>query len=120
MNVNPISFGKVYALYGTNKQILDTYNGICNDLDKNSSIRYIDATQIYQKNNGKGLLTKVAHNGKDVAFVVTGKSDNEKIRFMEFGWTSINGISQHICKAFNVDKIRKKDVQEIKDSARNE
>lgn len=118
MNINPVSFGKVYAIYGTKNQIIDTYNGIYDSLDeKKSTISFINATEIYQKNRGNGILTKAAHDGKEVGFIVTGKEDNDKINFMRFGWTSINGVSHHIYKAFDLDKIEGKDIRGIKISA---
>lgn len=118
MNISPISFGKVYALYGSKKQIADTCCGIRHDLaHKNSSITILDATDIYQNNRGRGILTQAAHNGKDVCFVVTGKEDCKKISFMDYGWSTINGISQHIYKGFDLDKINECDIKEIKESA---
>ena len=118
MNISPISFGKVYALYGSKQQVMNTCKGICNDLaDKNPSITIHNATEIYKNNRGRGILTQAAHDGKDVCFVVTGKEDCEKISFMDYGWSTINGISQHIHKGFDLDKISKWDIKEIKESA---
>ena len=33
------------------------------------------------------------------------------------GWGSLNGISQHICKGFDLNKINECDIKEIKKSA---
>lgn len=118
MNISPISFGKVYALYGSKKQIADTCSGIRHDLaHKNSSITILDATDIYQNNRGGGILTQAAHDGKDICFVVTGKEDCEKVSFMDYGWSTINGVSRHIYKGFDLDKISERDIKEIKKSA---
>ena len=117
-NFNSTNFGKVYALYGTKKQVIDTCRTVCKDLEhKNSSLDILDATHIYQVNRGNGVLTKAAHEGKEVYFLVTGKEDCDKLRFMQFGWGSINGVSHHINKGVDLDKVEEKDLEEIKNSA---
>lgn len=117
-NLNSMNFGKVYALYGTKQQVTSTCRQICNDIAyKNPSIEILNATDVYQNNRGNGILTKAAHEGKSVCFVVTGKEDCDKLRYMQHGWGSINGVSQHIDKGIDLDKISKKDISEIKNSA---
>jgi len=115
------NFGNVYALYGTTSQIVDTWNNkIINDLPKDSfdknNIMLFSATDIYENSKQEGILANVAHEGKKVALIVTGEKDCNNVSFMEFGWTSLNGISQHILKAFNLDNINHEDIDEIKSS----
>ena len=118
MKVSPISFGKVYALYGSKQQVMNTCRGICDDLaNKNPSITIHNATEIYKNNRGNGILTQAAHEGKDVCFIITGKEDCKKASFMYPGWGSLNGISQHIYKGFDLNKINECDIKEIKESA---
>lgn len=117
-NLNSMNFGKVYALYGTKQQVTSTCRQICNDIaSKNPSIEILNATNIYQNNRGNGVLTKAAHEGKSVCFVITGKEDCDKLRFMQHGWGSVNGVSHHIDKGIDLDKISKKEISEIKNSA---
>lgn len=119
-NTNSVNFGKVYALYGTKQQISNNLNRICSDLGrKNPDIEILNATDIYKTNNGSGILTKAASEGKDVFFIVAGKGDCDNLKFKSHGWGSINGVSQHINKGFNLDKIKEKDIEEIKKSALN-
>ena len=48
----------------------------------------------------------VIKEGKEIAFVVAGKEDVEKVSFFAPGWGSINGISKHIDRFINLDNVK--------------
>lgn len=109
MRVNSInsnvSFGKVFALAGTFKQIervgkkIKEYPG--------DVVMLKDATELYKGSNTDGFCSKAVRQGKELAFVITGKKDTDKVRFMEQGWGSMNGISHRLEAFLNITNVDK-------------
>ena len=90
---NSLNFGRVYAIAGTNKNMQELLKEL--EPAGNKLIK-IYATDLYQGRIEDGECTRAAKSGKEIYFVVAGKEDIENIRFMESGWGSVNGISNHI------------------------
>lgn len=101
---NHTSFGRVYACAGTKEQMNELQN-IVNKSKGNGM--FISATDLYVNRAGNGLCTQAAHQGKEIAFVVAGKEDTNKVSFMEFGWSSVNGISRHIDRFIELTDVKK-------------
>ena len=101
---NNINFGRVYAAAGSKEQINQLKKIIGSS--KGEGL-FLDATSLYKEKAGDGLCTNAAKEGKEVAFVVAGKKDVNKVLFMEHGWTSINGVSHHIDRFIELDDVKK-------------
>lgn len=101
---NNVNFGRVYALAGTKEQI----NEVKQIVRKTRGFgHFFEVTDMYKKNTGDGLCTQAAKSGKEVVFVVAGQEDYNKVNFMSPGWTSLNGISQHIDRFIELDNVKK-------------
>ncbi len=100
---NNINFGRVYAVAGTKEQV-EELKAIVNN-SKGEGF-FISATNLYKDRKGEGECTKAAKEGKEVAFVVAGKEDVEKVSFFAPGWGSINGISQHIDRFIELNNVK--------------
>lgn len=102
---NNINFGRVYAVAGTKEQV-DELKSIVNN-SKGEGF-FLSATHLYKdrKGDGEGACTKAAKDGKEIAFVVAGKEDVEKVSFFAHGWGSINGISQHIDRFIELNNVK--------------
>lgn len=111
---NNVNFGKIYAVAGTRKQA-DKLKKIIEKSYGNGM--YIDATNLYKNRIGKGLCTQAANRGKKIGFVVTGKADTNKVRFMESGLSTINGISQNIDEFISLHNVHS-DAKKIKKAMR--
>ncbi len=59
-------------------------------------------------------VMRLLHKVKKINFVVTGKEATDKVSFMDFGWSSINGISRKIQRFISLDNVKKqtKPIQE--------
>jgi len=101
---NNLSFGKVYACAGTKEQINELKDII--QSSKGNGMVY-NATDLYINREGDGLCTQAARQGKEIAFVVAGKKDTDKVSFMESGWSSINGISRHLDRFIELTDVKK-------------
>lgn len=99
--IGNVSFGKVYAVIGTNKQLENLKKSTSNFQEKDR-LSVMRATELY-KNNPivGGFCTESVSEGKEIDFYVTGKNVHD-VRFMEFGWGSINGVSRHISSAYTI------------------
>lgn len=101
---NNLSFGRVYACAGTKEQMNQLKNIV--QKSKGNGI-FIEATDLYINRVGNGLCTQAAQNGKEIAFVIAGKKDVDNVSFMNQGWGSINGISQHINRFIELTDVKK-------------
>lgn len=59
------------------------------------------------------MCTKAVKEGKEVAFVVAGKEDFNKVLIMEPGWGSLSAISKQLDDFIELDDIEKQ-AEEIK------
>ena len=100
---NNINFGRVYAVAGTKEQV-DELKSIVNN-SKGEGF-FLSATHLYKDRNGEGACTNAAREGKEIAFVVAGKEDVEKVSFFAPGWGSINGISKHIDRFIELNNVK--------------
>lgn len=91
-NYNSFNFGRVYAVAGPKKKMQEFLSKI--EQEKNIITR--NATDLYTKSDTDGLCSISAKRGNDIYFVITGKKDCDKARFMAPGWSSINGISKQL------------------------
>lgn len=108
MRVNNISsnasFGKVFAVAGTYKQIervgemVKKYPG--------DVIVMKDATDLYIGSNTMGLCSNAVRQGKELAFFVTGKKDTDKVKYMaERGWSSMRAVSNQLDEFLNIKNV---------------
>ena len=95
-------YDSVYALAGTPEQLEDLQRILKNT---KGVANYSNATHLYQGRKTNGLCSKAVQDGKEIAFVVTGKENNRNISFMEFGWSSINAISRRIEKFISLENV---------------
>ena len=101
---NNVNFGRVYAVAGTKEQV-DEVKQI---VRKTRGFgHFFNVTDLYKKSSTNGLCSEAVQNGKEVAFVVAGQEDYNKVNFMSPGWTSLNGISQHIDRFIELDNVKK-------------
>ena len=86
-------YDSVYAVAGTKEQLSKL-----NDIISNSKGKAIvlDATDLYKQGKTDGLCAKAVSEGKKVSFIVTGMDSCKNISHMQFGWSSINGISRRL------------------------
>ena len=98
-----INFGRVYAVAGTKEQV-EELKAIVNN-SKGEGF-FLNATHIYKDRKGDGLCTNAVKEGKEIAFVVAGKEDVEKVSFFAPGWGSINGISNHIDRFIELNNVK--------------
>ena len=98
---NNANFGKVFAVAGSKEKIKELKNALTKQGKK---MVVMPATDLYVGRCEDGLCTKAANSGKEVAFFVTGK-DIEKVRFMESGWGSRNGVSHNISDFIDLNNV---------------
>lgn len=113
-NISNVSFGKVIAVSGD----METTKRFTDEISKTEGDYLIlSATEIYKRNGEeKGLCSKAVQTGSEVTFVITGDEDVKKASMMLPGWGSVNGISKHLSKFFdlkNYDKALKGVIKEI-------
>ena len=101
---NNVNFGRVYAVAGTKEQLAELRQIVQKSAGSGA---FFNATDLYKNRQGDGLCTEAANNGKEVAFVVAGKEDYDKVYFMRSGWTSLNGISHHIDRFIDLENVKK-------------
>ncbi len=99
MNTNNVSFKGVFGIYGKP----ETIKSVGQKLNSVKNTYMTQATDLYKNRAGEGILTQVSKQGKDVAIIVTGKEDIQKVSTMERGWSSINSLSNHLKEIVNVD-----------------
>lgn len=105
-SINNMSFGKVYAVIGTKKQ-LENLEKSTSSFQEKEKLSVMRATELYENSPvAGGLCTKAVKEGREVDFYVTGKNILD-VRFMEFGWGSINGVSRHIDSAYTIQDDKK-------------
>ena len=100
---NNVNFGRVYAVAGTKEQV-EELKAIVNN-SKGEGF-FLNATHIYKDRKGEGQCTNAVKEGKEIAFVVAGKEDVEKVSFFAPGWGSINGISNHIDRFIELNNVK--------------
>jgi len=97
------SFGKVFAVAGTNRDI----NKLENIIEKApGDVLILDATDLYKITNTNGKCSEAVKQGKTVDFFVTGKEDRYKVLMMESGWSTLSGVSQHIGEFIDINDIQ--------------
>ena len=57
--------------------------------------------------NTKGLCARAAKQGDEICFIITGKEDMDKVKYMQYGWGSTHGVSKHITDFIKLDDIKK-------------
>lgn len=108
------NFGNVYGVYGTGSQIESLYNRIVREKSGNKNLMIIPATDEFMIRKNKGVLEHAAKVGKkQIALLITGQKDYDRVNFQEYGWATIDGISKHIKEIFNLNKINENQIQEI-------
>ncbi len=104
-NINSqTSFGRVYAVAGSQEQLNELKNRIKNN---KGELIVLQSTSLYNDKycRAYGQCADAVKEGNEIAFFVTGKKDNKKIRYMESGWSSLTGISRHIDRFIQLGDI---------------
>lgn len=99
-NISNVSFKAVHAISGSKDQIVNLYNGLLEEMKQEKAL-IMPATDIYKNSSTNGECSKAAKEGKEVAFLITGKNVKDAL-FMNPGWGSLNGISHHIISFFEI------------------
>ena len=107
-NYNSFNFGRVYAVAGPKKKM----QKFLSKIEGEKNIITQNATDLYLKGDTDGLCSKEVKKGNEIYFVVAGKKDNDKVKFMAPGWGSINGISRQLDEFILLNDI-KENVEEI-------
>lgn len=104
-------YSSVYAVAGTSEQIEELNKIIAKTRGYATSM---DATHLYKGSFSDGQCAKAANEGKEIAFIVTGKAANRALSFMDYGWSSVNGVSKRLQKFISLDdvKTQAKQIQE--------
>ena len=104
-------YDSVYAVAGTSEQ-LDKLEEVISKTRGKAII--LDATDLYTEGKTNGLCAKAAAEGKEISFVITGKEACNNISFMQFGWSSIHGISRRIQRFIDLRNTEEqaKNIQE--------
>ena len=98
-------YDSVYAVSGTEQQIEEMKKII---KKTNGKATILDATELYTQGLTNGLCNAAASQGKKINFVITGKEATDKVSFMDYGWSSLNGISKRIQKFISLDNVKDK------------
>lgn len=104
-------YDSVYAVAGTKDQISELQNIFSKTTGQ---VMVMSATDLYTQGRTTGLCTDAASKGKEIAFVVTGKKSCDNVSFMNFGWSSLQGISKRIQSFINLENVKEqtKQIQE--------
>ena len=104
-------YAQVYAVAGTPEQIHELRGIIART---QGYATCLDATDLYKGGYSSGECGKAANEGKEIAFVVTGKQANKALSFMDYGWSSINGVSKRLQRFISLDNVKEqaKQIQE--------
>ncbi|MBQ8634691.1 hypothetical protein IJ425_00875 [bacterium] len=101
---------KVFAISGTSQQLEDMAK-VVKSSEGNASIH--NATSVYLGNNFNSRFAKAIENGKKIAFVVTGKEATDKIKFLEYGWSSLASLSRKVERFISLGEDSKKDIVHV-------
>ena len=97
---NAQSFGKVYAIAGSDAEIEKLKRKA---FKAEGDLIVFDATDLYTDSPmTSGFCSGAAHNEESIAIFVTGKEDTDNVRAMRPGWDSLNAITQHIFYFYNL------------------
>ena len=104
-------YSSVYAVAGTSEQIHELRGIIART---QGYATCLDATDLYKGGYSSGQCGKAANEGKEIAFVVTGKQANKALSFMDYGWSSVNGVSKRLQRFISLDNVKEqaKQIQE--------
>lgn len=104
-------YAQVYAIAGTPEQIHELRSIIAKT---QGYATCLDATDLYKGSHSDGQCAKAANEGKEIAFVVTGKASNKALSFMDYGWSTLNGVSKRLQRFISLDNVKEqaKQIQE--------
>lgn len=90
-----INFSSIHAI-AAKKPVMDSISQVCKNYS-GDTVNFSLATEMYKGHNGIGCCHDAVNNDdKEVAFVTVGKEDCSKISTMQWGYGSLNAISQRI------------------------
>ena len=104
-------YDSVYAVAGSTQQIEELKKILAKT---KGYVDVSDATELYKDFPTRGLCSQAVQDGKEIAFVVTGKENNKNLSFMQHGWTSINAISRRLQRFVELQNVpeQAKTIQE--------
>lgn len=103
MQVQNVSFGKVFAVTGTKEQTnLLKYKMI--QPIKKGNVMLFDVTQNFVSSHSEGVLGTAVRNGDTAIVYVTG-NDVKKVKNLENGWQNLDGVLSHISEHINLKKV---------------
>lgn len=102
-SIPSVRFSSIYAI-SAKPDIMKKISKKC-DAYSSNYLQFKPATGIYKNDNKDGFCHSAVRQGREVAFLVVGKEDCSKVRFMDSGYTTLNGISQHLDGGYRIDNI---------------
>lgn len=102
MNVQNVSFGRVFAVTGTQEQT-DLLKYKMGQSIKKGNVMMFDVTQNFVRSRSDGVLGSAVRNGDSAVVYVTG-NDVKKVKNLEKGWNNIDGVLSHISEHINLKK----------------
>ena len=105
-SIPTVRFSSIYAI-SAKPNVMERISKKCDNYSPDRLI-FMSATGIYKNSDGDGFCHNAVNNeNNEVAFLVVGKEDCDKVTYMESGYGSskLNGISQHLEEGFKVDNI---------------
>ncbi len=99
-SISNVNFKSVYAISGSKEQAANLYNNLQQKRAEEKALM-LPATDIYEGSQGRGFCATSVRDGKQVAFLITGKNIKD-VLFMNPGWGSMNGISHHIADCYEI------------------
>ena len=101
---NSLNFGRVFAVTGSKENMQKLGQEL--ELEHKNMI-VMPATDLYVGKNTKRLCARAAKQGDEICFIITGKEDMDKVKYMQYGWGSTHGVSKHITDFIKLDDIKK-------------
>ena len=105
-------YAQVYALAGTPEQIRELRGIIAKT---NGYATCLDATDLYKGGRSSGLCSAAVTEGKEIAFVVTGKASNRALSFMDYGWSTVNAVSRRLQQFISLENVQEQ-AKQIQDA----
>lgn len=103
-SIPTIRFSSIYAI-SAKRDVMEGISKKCDNCPSDS-LKFMSATDLYKNNSdGDGFCRRAVKGGDEVAFLVVGEEDCGRVRFMDSGYGTLNGISQHLEEGYEVDDI---------------
>lgn len=102
-SLNNVSFGKVYAIGGTDEQISKLKSFFDNST---GDFLYLQSKKSEPSKIKRFLGLDTNQNSKSIALIISGKKDIENIRSKQKGWRFLREIAQHVEKYVDLTSVK--------------